>query len=98
MKILLGHICKSAYRDDNWNNTCFIAGGPEEKESRPAHGFQYSGMVLRSRPIVDYVSYIVNDITNFCFRFLQNPYTAASARPKTRFLMSLTINGMNHAA
>ncbi len=34
---------------------------------------------------------IVNDITNFCFRLLQKPYTAASARPKTKFLMSLTI-------
>ena len=34
---------------------------------------------------------IVNDITNFCFRRLPKPYTAAFARPKTKFLMSLTI-------
>ncbi len=35
---------------------------------------------------------IVNDITNFCFRFLPKPYTGAFAGPKTKFLMSLTIN------
>lgn len=35
---------------------------------------------------------IVNDITNFCFRLLQKPYTEASARPKAKFLMSLTIS------
>ena len=34
---------------------------------------------------------IVNDITNFCFRFLPKPYTGAFAGPKTKFLMSLTI-------
>ena len=34
---------------------------------------------------------IVNDITNFCFRLLQEPYTVAPARPKTKFLMLLTI-------
>lgn len=34
---------------------------------------------------------IVNDITNFCFRFLHKPYTEASARLKTKFLMSSTI-------
>ncbi len=36
-------------------------------------------------------SVIVNDITNFCFRFLPKPYTGAFAGPKTKFLMSLTI-------
>ena len=35
--------------------------------------------------------HIVNDITNFCFRFLPKPYTEAFAGPKTKFLMSLTI-------
>ena len=39
--------------------------------------------------IKEYV--IVNDITNFCFRFLPKPYTGAFAGPKTKFLMSLTI-------
>ena len=34
---------------------------------------------------------IVIDITKYCFRLLQEPHTAASARPKTKFLMSLTI-------
>lgn len=34
---------------------------------------------------------IVNDITNFRFRLLHKPYTEASARPKTKFLMSFTI-------
>ncbi len=34
---------------------------------------------------------IVKDITNFCFRLLQEPYTAAPARLKTKFLMSLTM-------
>ena len=34
---------------------------------------------------------IVNGITNFCFWFLHKPYTEASARPKTKFLMSFTI-------
>lgn len=37
------------------------------------------------------MSYIVNVITNSCFRFLQEPYTEAPARLKTKFLMSLTI-------
>ena len=36
--------------------------------------------------------HIVNDITTFCFRLLQKPYTVAPARPKTKFLMSLTIH------
>ncbi|MCI8985697.1 MAG: hypothetical protein HFI60_07070 [Lachnospiraceae bacterium] len=36
-------------------------------------------------------AFVVNDITNFCFRLLQEPYTVAPARPKTKFLMSLTI-------
>jgi len=39
-----------------------------------------------------YYVVIVNDITNFCFRLLQEPYTVAPARPKTKFLMSLTID------
>ena len=34
---------------------------------------------------------IVNDITNFCFHLLQKPYTAAPARPKMKFPMSLTM-------
>ena len=34
---------------------------------------------------------IVNDLTNFCFRLFQEPYTVAPERPKTKFLMSLTI-------
>ncbi len=42
---------------------------------------------MNERPVLD----IVNDITNFCFRLLQKPYTVAPARPKTKFLMSLTI-------
>ena len=37
---------------------------------------------------------IVNDITNFCFRFLPKPYTGAFAGPKTKFLMSLTIESI----
>ena len=39
---------------------------------------------------------IANDITNFCFRLLQEPYTAAPAMPKTKFLMSLTIKDGNY--
>ena len=35
--------------------------------------------------------FIVNVITDFCFRLLQEPYTVAPARPKTKFSMSLTI-------
>ena len=35
--------------------------------------------------------FIVNDITNFCFRLLQEPYTVAPARPKTKFPVSLPI-------
>ena len=35
--------------------------------------------------------HIVNDITNFCFRFLPKPYTETFAGSKTKFLMSLTI-------
>ena len=42
---------------------------------------------MNERPVLD----IVNDITNFCFRLLQKPYTVAPARPKMKFLMSLTI-------
>ena len=34
---------------------------------------------------------IVNDITNFCFRLLQEPYTEAAVRLKRKFLMSLTV-------
>ncbi len=37
---------------------------------------------------------IVNDITNFCFWLLQKPYTEAFARPKAKFLVSLTIEVM----
>ena len=35
--------------------------------------------------------FIVNDITNFCFRLLQEPYTEATVRLKRKFLMSLTV-------
>ncbi len=38
---------------------------------------------------------IVNDITNFCFRFLPKPYTGAFAEPKTKFFMLLAIKGIN---
>ena len=41
---------------------------------------------------------IVNDITNFCFRLLQEPYTVAPARTKTKFLMSLIIDIQEVAA
>ncbi len=41
--------------------------------------------------MTDYAILIINDITNFCFRLLQKPYTVAPARPKTKFPMSLTI-------
>ncbi len=34
---------------------------------------------------------MVNDITNFCFRFLPEPCTGAFAEPKTKILISLTI-------
>ena len=37
---------------------------------------------------------IVNDITNFCFRFLPNPYMEAFSRPKAKFLISLTMHKM----
>ena len=42
-------------------------------------------------PAYDTLSNIVNDITNFCFRLLQEPYTVASAKLKTKFPISLTI-------
>ncbi len=35
--------------------------------------------------------FLLSVICRFCFRLLQEPYTAASARPKTKLLMSLTI-------
>ena len=34
---------------------------------------------------------IVNDVINFCFRLLQEPYMETSVRPKTKFLMLFTI-------
>ena len=37
------------------------------------------------------VNAIVNDITNSCFQLLQEPYTEAPAKPKMKFIMSLTI-------
>ena len=47
---------------------------------------------MNERPVLD----IVNDITNFCFRLLQEPYTAAPARPKMKFLVSLTKSLKNN--
>ncbi len=35
--------------------------------------------------------FIVNDITNCCFRFLPKPYMEAFAEPKAQFLISFTI-------
>ena len=51
------------------------------------HGFPNVGAVIGKLVIT-----IVNNIINFCYRFLQKPYMAAFARPKVKFLMSLTIN------
>ena len=39
-----------------------------------------------------FIEGIVNDMTNFCFLLLQEPYMEAPARPKTKFPMSLTIS------
>ncbi len=58
---------------------------------------EYSGLVQSGKQTEIFAqgfsvrSTIVNDITNFCFRFLPKPYTGAFAGPKTKFLMSLTI-------
>ncbi len=46
--------------------------------------------ILSRQPCIN-LAFIVNDITNFCSRLLQEPYTLAPARPKTEFLMPLTI-------
>ena len=66
--------------------------GEKLKRLRKEKGYsqeELAGLLEVSRQAVS----IVNDITNFCFRLLQEPYTAAPAMPKTKFLMSLTING-----
>ena len=65
--------------------------GEKLKGLRKEKGYsqeELAGLLEVSRQAVS----IVNDITNFCFRLLQEPYTAAPAMPKTKFLMSLTIS------
>ena len=62
-----------------------------DKEDINLYKIEHTGYLYYDILILAEV-FIVNDITNFCFRLLQEPYTEAPARPKTKFLMSLTIN------
>ena len=61
-----------------------------DKEDINLYKIEHTGYLYYDILILAEV-FIVNDITNFCFRLLQEPYMATPAMPKTKFLMSLTI-------